>query len=81
MFCLCPETLNEAKFKSNGLMEEISNLHRIQIVMWLLLTAFSQICIENHKQKLRRKTKKHSIWAEKEQEKKVVDKRVVIVRD
>jgi hypothetical protein len=43
-FCLYPETLNEAEFKSNILINlagEISIQHSIQTVAWILLAAFS----------------------------------------
>jgi hypothetical protein len=53
IFCACPETLWESKFKGDELIylvEESLRQPSIQAVAWLLLAAFSQIYSENWKQ-------------------------------
>jgi hypothetical protein len=40
---MCPETLNDAEIKGNGLInlvEEISKQHTIQAMLWLLMAGF-----------------------------------------
>jgi hypothetical protein len=52
-FYLCPETLSDAEFKSNGLInlaEEISIKHSIQTVVQTLLAAFIQVYRKNWEQ-------------------------------